>query len=364
MTHGDNTEPDWLDDAGRSLALRLLALTAPDAPALDDATFEALTLEVFAWQRGRNPTLARIAEMTLGGGTPRGLDAIPAVPTEVYRHARVACFDPSRDVRVFATSGTTGELPGLHPFADLGLYSAGCVSAARRALLPLPRYRCAFAALSEREAPRSSLSFMLARFAEVWDPDATCPFVVHDQRIDTGALLAIVSEARSEGFPVALLGASWALVHALDAMDRECPLPEGSVVMPTGGFKGRSRDLDPSAFEAMLRARFAVPRSSIVGEYGMTELSSQAYEAAESLGRYRCPLWMRVSALDPERLLPVADGEVGLLRVIDLLNLGSAVAVQTSDLGRCHRDGFELLGRAPGATPRGCARSMDHLLAD
>jgi hypothetical protein len=109
-----------------------------------------------------------------------------------------------------------------------------------------------------------------------------------------------------------------------------------------------------------------VARTQIVGEYGMTELSSQAYEAHRegcAPGVFRAPPWMRVTAVDPVALTRVPDGEIGLLRVVDLANVGSAVAIQTSDLGRVHPDGFEVLGRAPGASPRGCARALDAALS-
>ena len=143
-------------------------------------------------------------------------------------------------------------------------------------------------------------------------------------------------------------------------------LPAGSVVMPTGGFKGRSREVAPDAFHALLGARLGVTRGQIVGEYGMTELSSQAYEAhgeGAAPGTYRAPPWMYVSAVDPATLAPLPKGKVGLVRVVDLANLGSAVAIQTSDLGRVTDAGFEVLGRAPGAAPRGCARALDAALS-
>jgi len=103
----------------------------------------------------------------------------------------------------------------------------------------------------------------------------------------------------------------------------------------------------------------------IAHEYGMTELSSQAYDRPRpdgAPGLYQSPPWLRLDVVDPVTLAPLGVGALGLVRVLDLANLGSTVAVQTSDLGRMHPEGLELLGRAPGATPRGCARAMDALL--
>ena len=174
--------------------------------------------------------------------------------------------------------------------------------------------------------------------------------------------------AADDGLPVAMLGASFGFVHLLDALGGEVlRLPKGSVAMPTGGFKGRSRELEPEAFLAMLEQRLGLVRAQLVQEYGMTELSSQAWEAHREgvpAGRYVCPPWLRVDAVDPVSLAVLPRGTQGILRVIDLANVGSSVVLQTADLGTVHVAGFEVHGRMPGATPRGCARAMDAVLSD
>jgi hypothetical protein len=191
--------------------------------------------------------------------------------------------------------------------------------------------------------------------------------MVRGAALDVAAARAALDSACREGAPVALLGTSFGFVHLLDGVgDARWAFPEGSVAMPTGGFKGRSREVEPATLRAQVGAAFGLDDAAMLGEYGMTELSSQAYEARRD-GResYRAPPWMRVSMVDPTTLREVPPGEVGLVRVVDLMNLGSALAIQTSDLGRIDADGggFVVLGRAPGATPRGCARAMDAALA-
>lgn len=344
----------------------IAALLARSHARVESAEVERLAVRLFQWQYARNPVLARVADAALDGREVRGIDEIPAVPTDVFKHARVACFAPERTVRTFRTSGTTQDLRGEHPFEDLALYEAAAESAAKRWLLPRSAYRFVLLASDEGEAPDSSLSFMLARFATLWGASERAFFITRGALDAEGAERAI-EEAAQQGVPVALLGAAYGFVHLVDAMGaRSVSLPEGSVVMPTGGFKGRSREVAPDAFHAMLQGRFGVARSQIVGEYGMTELSSQAYEAhAEGCapGEFRAPPWMRVTAVDPVSLERVEDGEVGLIRVVDLANVGSSVAIQTSDLGRVTARGFEVLGRAPGATPRGCSRALDAALS-
>jgi len=358
----------WLDDLGLSLHARVAALMGRPWEAIDAAEVDALLVAVWRWQRTRNGALDRVARAFLGDRDPGGAAGIPGVPTEVFKVARVACFGEAEEARVFLTSGTTTEARGRHAFAQTDLYALGCVETAARLLLPLPQYRCVFVAESEADAPHSSLTFMLARFAERWDParDAARAFFVREGRVDAPGVLKAVRRAAEEGAPVALLGTSFGFVHLLDQLPVGAAptLPPGSVAMLTGGFKGRAREVPPGELARSLREAFGAGLR-IAHEYGMTELSSQAYDRARpegAPGLYQTPPWMRLDVVDPVTLAPLEMGAVGLVRVLDLANLGSTVAVQTSDLGRMHPEGLELLGRAPGATPRGCARAMDALL--
>jgi hypothetical protein len=142
--------------------------------------------------------------------------------------------------------------------------------------------------------------------------------------------------------------------------------------MQTGGFKGKSREVEPAALRARVARAFGVHEDHVVGEYGMTELSSQLYEGtlaaavgagpARAHGVYVPPPWVRVTAVDPVSLDPVAPGEVGIARIVDLANVDSAVAIQTADRVRAVDGGVELLGRLPGATPRGCSLAIDEML--
>jgi hypothetical protein len=137
--------------------------------------------------------------------------------------------------------------------------------------------------------------------------------------------------------------------------------------MLTGGFKGRSREVPAAELRAAIAGAFAIPDAAVVGEYGMTELSSQLYEATlvctpARHDVYIAPPWVRVTAVDPETLSPVAAGEVGIARIVDLANVDSAAAIQTADRVRVTEEGVELLGRLPGATPRGCSLAVEEVL--
>jgi hypothetical protein len=128
--------------------------------------------------------------------------------------------------------------------------------------------------------------------------------------------------------------------------------------METGGYKGRSRELPKSELHAMMREWLGVTEGQILCEYGMSELSSQAYDGAvgeASRGVFYFPPWARAQIVSPETGREVSEGETGLVRIFDLANVYSVMAIQTEDLGVRRGDGFELLGRAAMAEARGCS---------
>ena len=227
--------------------------------------------------------------------------------------------------------------------------------------------------------PDSSLGFMLDRFAHALDGPAS--FHLHvaggEGRLDLDGIGRAAERARAAGRPTLVLATSFALVHLLDqAEGLDLRLPAGSRLMQTGGFKGRSREVPADALRAQAAGAFGLPPAHVVSEYGMTELSSQLYEGTLAAARgggpparhgvYQAPPWVRVTAVDPVSLLPVPPGEIGVARIVDLCNVDSVVAVQTADRVRlvdhAGGEGVELLGRLPGAAPRGCSIAVDEML--
>jgi hypothetical protein len=191
---------------------------------------------------------------------------------------------------------------------------------------------------------------------------------------DLDLLAAVLRQHEDDGRAVCLLGTSFAFVHLLDRLRQTgvsfC-LPAGSRLMDTGGYKGRSRQIEPERMRSDYQQLLGIPASHQVNEYGMTELLSQYYDAVlrdtvlrgTGDGRRKVgPPWLRALVVDPDSLEPVPTGASGILRHVDLANLHSVVAIQTEDLGREVEGGFLLLGRAAGAPPRGCSIAADLLM--
>ncbi|MEM6787495.1 MAG: acyl-protein synthetase [Myxococcota bacterium] len=289
-------------------------------------------------------------------------EEIPALPTEVFRLRRVAPATARDDARVFRTSGTTTGQSGAHPMRRLDTYREGALAWGRQMLFPdVANLRTVALLSDEPRAPHSSLTFMVARFAEALGGDAS--FHWDGTSLDVDGL-----EHRLAGGPALVAGTSFAFVMLLDALGgRPLPLAAGSRVMQTGGFKGRTREVAPDALRTRLAACFSLPVASVVAEYGMTELSSQLYQPGVRDGdasyAYLAPPWLRVTAVDPASLAPLPPGAEGLARFVDLANVDSATAIVTMDRIRVDDEGrIHLRGRHPGATPRGCSLAIEPFL--
>lgn len=365
----DAPETDSLDGLAAELHS---AMAAGVARPWSDERFDALARRVFRHQFASNRLYRSFCEGR--GVTPGGLDSwtdAPAVPVRAFKAMDLVCGDPAEVPLVFRTSGTTrgAERRGTHYVPDPELYRASLLPAFRAHLLPdVERIRFVSLIPPRDAVPDSSLSFMVDAAAAEWASEA-CWVVDGDGVIDTAALAGALSDARASREPVLLLGTAFAFVHALDRADSGLgPLPEGSRIMETGGFKGRAREVSRDELHGLLAARTGVPRDRIVNEYGMTELLSQLYEPVLSegpgaAGRHRPPPWLRVRALDPATLTPLEDGREGLLAFFDLANAGSVSHVLTEDVGSVLDGDVRLVGRVTGAEPRGCSRAMDELMS-
>lgn len=340
----------------------------------DDRARDELLCEALAWQAEAVTPYRRLLEAhsTAGQRVRQTPDDWPALPTDVFRFARVACYPASEDVRLFQTSGTTGGPRGRLPIRDLALYDRAARAAARYALFPdRDAFRLITLAPSSEQAPDSSLSYMLGRFG-TWFAAPGSLSVWRENRLDLAALTATLDSASIDVQPVVLLGASFAFVHAEDALgEKRWALPSGSRIMLTGGLKGRSRQVERKTLDQALSLRYGIGTDWIIQEYGMTELSSQMYETtlrdaarghSVGLRKLWAPGWVRCTVVDPERLSPVDGDAVGILRIDDLANIDAVCAVQTSDLAQRVDGGFVLLGRAADAQPRGCSLAVEEAL--
>lgn len=339
-----------------------------------DRAFGSCALEVFSQQFAHCIPYRALCERR--GVTPASVTDwrdIPAVPATAFKYFDFVAVPPELAGEppgaVFLTSGTTrGEgRRGRHVVQRTSLYRASFRAPFRHALLPdRPSIPIISLIPSPDAVPSSSLSWMAGMAVDAfgegveWLVDAA-----GNLREDAADVLG---EARSEGSPVLVLGTALSFVHLFDALpDVEIPLPEGTRVMETGGFKGARRAITRSDLYSAISRRLGVPADRIVNEYGMTELLSQLYEPVLVEGRgaqglHVAPPWLKVRVLDPTSLQEVAEGGEGILSFFDLANLASVSHILTEDVGVMEAGRLRLLGRVPDSEPRGCSRAMDDLM--
>lgn len=307
------------------------------------AAFEEAALNVFAYQsEACAPYRDYLDAAGIRPGDVSRVEDIPHMPIELFKSRRVYCADTEPEA-VFTSSTTGGDTPARHYVCRLDDY--------RRTLR---RAFTLFYGAPEEWSFYALLPCYLERGGSslVWMADELIRsggggFFLDDHR-------ELMARMAADPKRKILLGVSYAL---LDLAEEGVRMPEGTVVMETGGMKGRRREMAKEEMHAILCRSFGVER--IHSEYGMAELSSQAYSSGEGL--FRTPTWMRVTVRDfndPFELL--GTGRRGGLNVTDLANLHSCAFIETQDAGMVFPDGsFSISGRIDRSQTRGCNLLVD-----
>ncbi len=343
-----------------------------------------LSIDLLEYQRLHHPLYAKYCEMN--GRNSRGVSLLdyPPLPVECFKRADVCPFPPDLAIAEFRSSGTTSADRSIHKFRDTGLlqraifytftmFIARIMSPKTRVLSLMPAYE---------DNPHSSLGYMLTQLVRNLGGDGSGCFFSMNSGLDTDGLLDALDHAQKDNVPVHLMGPAFSYVELLDKLDgRTFSCAPGSCLLETGGYKGRSREIPKSELRDALSNALGIPRRAIYGEYGMCELTSQAYEICAlntrgplpDEGLFTFPMWMKCILYDPENMAPVLPGNKGQIALFDLCNLDSAAYLLTGDIGimepldenlRARVPGhpkfaLRLLGRAGNATPKGCSMSWE-----
>jgi hypothetical protein len=334
-----------------------------------EETFNELAMELFAYQFDHNETYRKICEMrNTPPGSFAGWQRIPTVPTTAFKEFELSCLAPELRTTVFHSSGTTSQKPSrhFHSIASLELYHASLLPWFCRHVMPGTHHPMLSLTPPPDQAVHSSLAHMFgvvasemvdgrSKFAGELGTDGAWV-----ENIES--TVAWLHARIQEGEALVLLGTAFNFVHLMDHLIESSVrlnLPAGSVVMETGGYKGRSREMPKDDLHQLIADRLGVTSNHVVCEYGMSELSSQAYDivagSASPIRQFKFPPWVRARIVSPETGREVGTGQTGLIQVFDLANAFSVMAVQTQDLAIRHQEGFELIGRAAATEPRGCS---------
>jgi hypothetical protein len=356
---------DGAFDAERTrLATAVRALLDAGLEA-DAVSFETLAPELFAHQYAHNDAYREFCDAK--GVTPstlRDWRGIPAFPTDAFKAGIVTSFPPEQAVMAQLTSGTSANRRGQIFRDALGLELVLEANRAMTAGYLFPdfaqgqRCRILILAPSPQMAPSMGMAIGMEATRQHFGSPESC-FLLDRGGIDVKALLRALEQSVKSGEPVAMIGSTSAFVFFLNACRDKgwsFELPAGSRIGDGGGYRGRFGEMSRDDYYALVEACLGIPSSHCVNVLGMAESATNFFE--DSLRRAVLGLpeavrqrpdapWTRTVAVSSETLEPLPDGEIGLLRHVDLVNLPTVLAVQTDNLGYTTGEGgFQIVGRA------------------
>lgn len=306
--------------------------------------FEALALQVFRFQFKNNRVYRSFCDLLYKHPSEiNHIEDIPFLPIQFFKtHSVLSTQDDVK--KTFTSSGTTGNTTSKHHVTDLSIYESSFTKGFETVYGSIKDYVIIALLPSYLEREGSSLIYMA---------DA---MIKKSKHPESGFYLDNLSELKEtltaldvKGQKILLLGVSFALLDLVEAHQFNL---SHTVIMETGGMKGRRKELIRAELHDQLKAGFGV--NEIHSEYGMTELLSQAYSKGH--GVFSTPNWMKILTRETEDALSIqSTGKTGGINVIDLANINSCSFIASQDLGRVLNDNsFEIIGRFDTSDIRGC----------
>ena len=306
--------------------------------------FEDLALNIFKYQFENNRVYRSFCDLLYKHPSEvNTLKDIPFIPIQFFK-TRDVLSSKAPIKTTFTSSGTSGSETSKHHVTDLNIYQQSFTKGFEQFYGAIEDYVILGLLPSYLEREGSSLIYMVDSMIKT------------SKHPESGFYLNNLSELQetlttldSGGKKVLLIGVSFALLDLVETYQFNL---KNTIVMETGGMKGRRKELIRTELHDTLKKGFGVEH--IHSEYGMTELLSQAYSKGK--GVFNCPPWMTVLTRDTEDALAIQEpGKTGGLNIIDLANINSCSFIATQDLGRTHHDGsFEVIGRFDNSDIRGC----------
>ncbi|WP_299225492.1 acyl transferase [uncultured Psychroserpens sp.] len=306
--------------------------------------FNALALRIFNFQFENNTVYRSFCDLLYKHPSDvKTIEDIPFLPIQFFKSHRILSNNNSVEA-TFSSSGTTGSITSKHHITDLNLYEQSFKNGFKQFYGNVEDYVILALLPSYLERQGSSLVYMVNHL------------IATSKYSESGFYLDDISELKdqlitldTDGKKVLLIGVSFAL---LDLVEQHQFNLNNTIVMETGGMKGRRKELVRNELHHILKEGFSI--DTIHSEYGMTELLSQAYSSGN--GIFKCPNWVHILTRDPEDPLTLQQpGKTGGINIIDLANINSCAFIATKDLGRVYDDGtFEIIGRFDSSDIRGC----------
>lgn len=306
--------------------------------------FESLALKTFKFQYENNITYQTFCNhLNRSPKNVKGIMEIPFLPIQFFKSRQIVATSESSEI-IFESSGTTGSSTSKHYVSDLSIYEKSYLKGFQHFYDSIEDY-CILALLpSYLERKGSSLIYMADDMIKKSQHPASGFYLNNLKELKT-----IIEKLENSGTKTLLIGVSFALLDLVEEFNFSL---KHTIIMETGGMKGRRKEIIRNELHTILKKGFGV--NMIHSEYGMTELLSQAYSKGDGFFQY--PPWMRVFTRDTENPLEIlAVEKTGGINVIDLANINSCSFIATQDLGKTYKDqSFEVLGRFDHSDIRGC----------
>ena len=315
-------------------------IKAEDIVAISSqAEFEAAALEVFHFQAEKCAPYRQYIELLgIDHHSVQSIEQIPFLPIELFKTHDIYCGDHAPE-KIFTSSNTGSTVASRHMMSSLKIYEQAFFSSFEQFYSDVRGWSIYGLLPNYLQREGSSLIYMVDRMIA---RSGSGGFYLDEYE-------KMLADMAADPKPKILLGVSYAL---WDLAEQFAPKLTNTVVMETGGMKGKREELPKAEFHKILTTAFGVEK--IHSEYGMAELTSQGYSAGD--GVFYAPKWMRVLVRDVNNPLMIHPAPArGAINIIDLMNITSCAFISTQDVGRTYADGsFSIDGRLSGADIRGC----------
>ena len=311
---------------------------------ITDENFDHRALEVFQFQAKNNNVYQNYLNLLqIDLSAVKTLDQIPFLPIQFFKTHKILSSN-NKVQEVFLSSGTTGMNQSKHYITDVQLYKNSYLKGFQHFYGNIEDYTILALLPNYLERKGSSLVYMVNDLIQKSKSNESGFYLNNLEELSVQ-----LTELEKKNKKILLIGVSFAL---LDLIEFKKFNLKNTIVMETGGMKGKRKELVKEELHKLLCKGFGVEK--IHSEYGMTELLSQGYSKGN--GIFKTPPWMKILTRDTEDALSILPkNRTGGINVIDLANINSCSFIATQDLGKIHHDGtFEILGRFDNSDIRGC----------
>jgi len=306
--------------------------------------FKTFALKVFKHQFENNAVYRSFCDLLyIHPSDIKELKEIPFLPIQFFKSHQILSSKESVQ-EIFTSSGTTGRVTSKHLVTDISWYEKSYLKGFEYFYGNIEDYTILALLPNYLEREGSSLIYMVDDLIKKSKKSAS-GFYLNDLR----KLSIELTHLNKNNKKTLLIGVTYALLDLIEQQEFQL---KNTIIMETGGMKGRRKELIRDQLHEILCEGLGV--TEIHSEYGMTELLSQGYSRGN--GIFNCPPWMKIFTRDTEDALTIFENsKTGGLNVIDLANYNSCSFIATQDLGKVNPNGnFEVLGRFDHSDIRGC----------